>query len=114
MSPEIQQNEFGGTAESRIEKLIFYATRHGMLLSNMGLSIEDIRSRLRVLEEDRQRNAIQDARREEQDKALLNELKALKDQVLAMKGVVNKAVGVIFGAVLLAVIKWMLDGNLVG
>lgn len=114
MSPEIQQNEFGGSVENRIEKLIFYATRHGMLLTNFSSSLDDVRLRLRSLEEHRQKDEIQDARREEQDKALIAELKGLKDQVAAMRGVVNKGIMLVAGTVGVALVKWILSGNLVG
>ena len=113
MSPEVQQNEFGGSAEHRIERLIFYATRHGMLLTQFGSSLDDVRLRLRGLEEARQRSEVEDARRQEQDKALTAELKGLKEQIAAMRGVVYKAAGIIGGAVAIAIVKWMLGGGLV-
>lgn len=112
MSPEIQQNEFGGDADHKIERLIFYATRHGMLLSRFGSDLDDVRQRLRGLEEDRQRSDIAAARREEQDKVMVAKLQELTTMVTAMRGVLNKAISVIAIAVLMAVVKWVLSGGL--
>ncbi len=114
MTPQSPEYEFGGTAEQRLEKLIFYAVRHGNILSHHATSIEDIRARLLSLEEDRQRRAVQDARTEERDKALLAEMEYVKKSLNALKGVLNKAVAIIFGAILLAVVKWVLEGGLSG
>ncbi len=114
MAPEVQENEFSGSVEHRLERLIFYATRHGMLITQFSGSLDDVRHRIGRLEDDRQRREINDARVEEQTKAMTAALKGLQDQVAGMKSVMNKAVGIIAGALLLALIKWVLDGNLAG
>lgn len=114
MPPSVQENDFGGTVEQRVERLIFYATRHSMLMTTFSESLSDVRVRLQSLEEDRARRAIADAVSGERDNNLIKELAALKEQVAGMKGIVNKAVAVILGSVLLAIVKWVLDGNLTG
>lgn len=114
MSPSTQENDFGGTPEERIARLIFYATRHGIILSTMNESLVDVRARLASLEEDRHRRAVEDAREGERDVALKKALADLQQEVKGMKGVVVKAAVVVLGTVLVALVKWVLTGNLSG
>lgn len=114
MTPTTQENDFSGTTEQRVERLIFYATRHSMLMTTFSESLSDVRVRLQSLEEDRARRAVSDAVSGERDKRLIEELSGVKKEVASMKGIVTKAVGLALATVLLAVIKWVLDGNLTG
>lgn len=114
MTPSKPEYEFSGNPESKLEKLIFYMIRHGGSISTLTDDVLDIRARLRTLEEDRHARAVADARAEERDKNLLQEMEYVKRSLRDLKGVLNKALAVIFGAILLAVVKWVLDGNLGG
>lgn len=112
MAPETQEHDFGGSAEARIERLIFYATRHGMLFTQMGESLQDVRSRLHALEEDRMLRRETAARDEERDLALQADLKALKEAVNGFKGIINKIVALVFSGIGVAFLAWVLKGGL--
>lgn len=114
MSPQTQENDFSGTLEDKVNRLIFYATRHSMVLSSQQASVEDVQKRLQTLEETNAKRTIVEAVAEERQKATLKEISELRDAVNAMKGVVTKAAWIIIGAVLLAVARFMLSGGLVG
>lgn len=114
MSPDRASFEFGDSTEQRVERLIHYAIRQGNTTSVIVEDISDIKRRLAALEQDRQARAVADARAEERDKNLMQEITYVKDSLKALKSVMNKATAIIFGAVLLAVVKWVLDGNLGG
>lgn len=112
MAPEIQENDLGGTLEHRVERLQYYATRQGHSISEISRGLEDVRRRMSALEEDRHARAVADARAEEREKAMLSELVYVKEALKALKGVLNKAIGVIFTAVALATVNWVLTGSL--
>lgn len=113
MTPQTMENDFGGTPEQTLDRLKYYATRHGAAITQLTDSMQDVRVRLQSLEDDRNRRNISDARQEERDLALQNELKYLKEAVQGLKGILNKAVAIISGAVLLALVNWALSGKLV-
>ncbi len=106
--PEVQENEFKGTLDQKIERLVFYATRHGMMLTAFNESLQDVQARLRSLEDDRARRAVQDARQEEQHKAVLLALASLQTTVGEQKGLIYKAIGIIVTGVMLAVLNLVL------
>lgn len=112
MTPETLENDFSGDVEQKVNRLVYYATRHGSAIAALTDGLQDIRVRVQALEEERHKRAIDDARQEERDKALQEELKSLKEAVNSLKGIVNKAVSIIFGAVLLAFVAWVLKGGL--
>lgn len=123
MTPQTLENDFSGTTDQRVEKLIYYATRHGMALSHLTDAHDDLLLRLRRLEEERERRAIVEAREEERSKALMDKLvfmqksiddtrSNLNDKIDGLKRIGSKALGIALGAVLLTAVKWVLEGGL--
>ncbi len=112
MAPEVQEFDFGGTMEHRVEKLIFYATRQGNSITQAMQAVADMQTRLKALEEERQRYAVERARAEERDKAVMARLEAIEKSVDGLKAVLNKAIAVIATGIGLALLNWMLSGGL--
>lgn len=114
MAPEVQENEFGGSLDEKVSRLVFYATRHGMMLTNFSTDLRDVQARLRTLEEDRYHRQVLDARQEERDKAMLEKMDNLTKIVGEQKSLIYKAVGVILGAIALAFANFIVRGGLNG
>lgn len=114
MSPTTQENDFSGTLEQKVDRLVHYATRHSMILTNQQETVIDVQKRLALLEDAEAKRLVREARLEEQNKALVDKIGDLKGAVDGMKGVVTKAAWIIIGAVLLALVRFMLAGGIAG
>ena len=112
MAPSTQENDFSGTVEEKVNRLVHYATRHSMILTTQQETVIDVQKRLALLEDAEAKRLVREARLEEQNKALVDKLGDLRTAVDSMKGVVTKAAWIIIGAVLLAVVRFMLSGSL--
>jgi hypothetical protein len=112
MSPSTQESEFSGTLEHKVEKLIFFATRHSFTVQQAIEKTADLALRVQALEEDRQRRDLADERARGQMTALLTEITYVKETLKGVRGVLTKALWIIAGAVLLAATNWAIGGGL--
>lgn len=119
MTPRIQENEFDGSPERQIERLKYYATRHGETLSHLSESQREHHERIAALEADRHQRDIYAVRTEEQYKRLENMIASLqlaiteaRAETKELKKLGGKALWVFIGAIVLAAAKWIIDGGL--
>lgn len=106
----------------RLEALEKYARTHGEALTSLTDRTGDHGKRLDRLEELAQARAITEAREDERDKALYRRLdemdakiekmsKDTKADIAAIRGPLVKAVGIVLGAILLAIVTFMVAGG---
>jgi hypothetical protein len=112
MTPQTMETEFSGTLEHKVEKLIFFATRHSFVVQQSLENTASLALRVKALEEDQNRRDLADERARGQMEAMLTEIKYVKDTLKGVRGVLTKALWIIAGAVLLAATNWVMTGGL--
>ena len=119
MAPRIQENEFDGSTDRQIERLKFYATRHGETISHLTESQREHHERIAALEADRHQRDIYAVRIEEQFRRLESLISMLqasvqeaRNETKELKKLGGKALWVFIGAIVLAAAKWIIDGGL--
>lgn len=112
MTPQTMEAEFSGTLEHKVEKLIFFATRHSFTVQQAIEGTSNLALRVQALEEDRNRRDVADERARGQMQAVLTEMTYVKETLRGIRGVLTKALWIIAGAFLLAVANWMISGGL--
>jgi chromosome segregation ATPase len=121
MNTRVQENEFDGPLERQVERLKYYATRHGETLTHLSESQREHHERLAALEADRHQRDIYAVRTEEQYRhlermiaSLQGAIKEARDETKALKQLGGRALWVFISAIILAAAKWVLDGGLAG
>lgn len=117
----LRREEFSGTVEERLDKVIFYTVRHADIQTHLARRQNSLSDRLQKLEELSHLRAIAEAREDERDKRLADKLeamtasiKATNDEVSKLKAIGAKALWIFAGALLLAAARWVLAGGLNG
>jgi predicted flavoprotein YhiN len=108
---------------AELKRLDRHITRHGESLSTTLERVLLMDARLKLLEEYSITRKIAEAREDERDKNLKDQLQRMQDEISALrtetrdeiksiKGVGTKALWIVAGAVILAITTWALKGGL--
>lgn len=111
-SHRIQQHEFIGTTEQRVERLIYYAMRQGEGHTALQNRQNALSNRIEKLEALAQERAIIEARENARDERVLERIDALATEVNKLKAIGAKAIWIFVGALCLAFARWVLAGGL--
>lgn len=107
---------------NRLEALEVYARTHGESITALTGTAVEQEKRIARLEELAQSRAITEAREDERDKALYRRLDLMDAEIAALrtetrkefgaiKGVAARALGIFFGALILAVVAFLVSGG---
>ena len=108
---------------AELKRLDHHITRHGESLSTTLERVLLMDARLKLVEEYSITRKIAEAREDERDKNLKDQLQRMQDEISALrtetrdeiksiKGVGTKALWIVAGAVILAITTWALKGGL--
>lgn len=108
---------------AELKRLDHHITRHGESLSTTLERVLLMDARLKLVEEYSITRKIAEAREDERDKNLKDQLQRMQDEISALrtetrdeiksiKGVGTKALWIVAGAVILAITTWTLKGGL--
>jgi hypothetical protein len=119
MSPQVN-DEPPSDIPGELKRIDHYLTRHGEIMSSYADRLSLMDARLKLVEEYTVTRKIAEAREDERDKALYERLdrmdgkmKTIETDVNGIKGLGTKALGIVGSALLLALVAWVLKGNLV-
>ena len=113
----------GSDVWTELKRLDHHITRHGESLSTTLERVLLMDARLKLVEEYSITRKIAEAREDERDKNLKDQLQRMQDEISALrtetrdeiksiKGVGTKALWIVAGAVILAITTWVLKGGL--
>lgn len=124
MTPPVAANdEPQSDVRMELKRLDHHITRHGESLSTTLERVLLMDARLKLVEEYSITRKIAEAREDERDKNLKDQLQRMQDEISALRtetradiksirGIGTKALGIVAGAVLLAITTWVLKGGL--
>lgn len=85
---------------------------HARVLVEHGQSFTRVLDRIDRIEDVMQANAIEDARKDEREKQMAKDIAGTAKDVASIKSAVTWFLRVVGGAVILAMVTWVLRGNL--
>jgi hypothetical protein len=119
MSPQVEEEPMPDVPHE-LKRIEHYLTRHGEIMSSYNDRLTLMDARLKLVEEYTVTRKIAEAREDERDKALYarldrmdGKMNTIETDVNGIKGLGTKALGIVGSALLVALVAWVLKGNLV-